>query len=352
MNQAHILEQSIKAKNMNSTFTPTHSKYACCLAPTPPTRKRSNEMVRVASMPAQLSSSNKLSNRLAPTPPARKRSNEMLRISSVPAELVINESKANRDLSRNASFSVKNSTSRKSDINAKPTTLRTSSSMMLDAASRKRQAAAKSIALTRAMSSDVVPSLPVRMVSPIKEMKHFRSSNVLGEQWKMRNRSRQMLIAEEESGSDSESLVILQPEVKSNMFFKGMSVSRPKEAKQSSRRELPTTSPSAFLNSYKSPVNLADAARLGASEKSDSELLHSRWSSSSSMTSVRMHESISSSMEFFLNGSSGELNNSKSSLGSSRNHNSMSSLRAPKERGLNRSNSSMHLEETMLKGWK
>jgi hypothetical protein len=224
--------------------------------------------------------------------------------------------------------------------------------MMLDAASRKRQAAAKSIALTRAMSSDVVPSLPVRMVSPIKEMKHFRSSNVLGEQWKMRNRSRQMLIAEEESGSDSESLVILQPEVKSNMFFKGMSVSRPKEAKQSSRRELPTTSPSAFLNSYKSPVNLADAARLGASEKSDSELLHSRWSSSSSMTSVRMHESISSSMEFFLNGSSGELNNSKSSLGSSRNHNSMSSLRAPKERGLNRSNSSMHLEETMLKGWK
>jgi hypothetical protein len=276
----------------------------------------------------------------------------MLRVSSLPAQLAIKESKTANTLTRNASFFVKDRTSQNNvEKVTRPCSMRSSSFMMLDAVSRKCQAAAKSMAMTRAMSSDVVPSLPVRLVSPIKETKHLSNNNAKGDQWKTRNHYAQMLITEEESGSDSESPVILQPEVKSNMFFKGMSVSKPRRAKPSSG-EISITSPSAFLKLHRSPVNLAAAARLGASEKSDSEFLPSRWSSSSSMTSVRMHESISSSMEFFLDGSSGELNNSKSSLGSSRTHNSMSSFRAPKERGLTRSNSSLHLEETMLKGWK
>lgn len=300
---------------MNNTFTPISSKSPCFLAPTPPTRKRSNDMIRVSSMPARIATSSSI--------------------------------KSNPTKHHNATF-YKND----EDKLATPITLQSSTSMMFDHASRQRKAETKSMVRARASSYDVVPAVPMRFVSPIKKGNSNKTCNLFFSKRDDSKKSLRMHITEEESESGSESPMNLQPEVKSNMFFRGLSLSRPKQAVKRNST-VPSVSPSAFLRTRRSATSILDAARMGASEMNDSDYLQSRWSSSSSLTSVRHHESLSSSMEFFLIESSEEFNETKSnsSLGNSKGHDSMSNLRAPTERGLNRSNSSLHLEDTMFKRW-
>lgn len=337
---------------MDNLFKPTHSLSSCCLAPTLPTRKRSNDMatmMRSSSVPTQLA---------APTLPTRKRSNDMatlIRASSVPTQVTVPHSKSAAVSQQNASFDSNHKESlrylpKNNDKFPPTSTLHSSSCMTHDQISRQRNVDAKSIAITRAKSCDLLPSLPVRSVSPIKEDKHSRYSK----SWTYGsnlNRDLPLLVTEEESESGSESHLILKPKVKSNMFFQGVSFSRSKQMKTRSDNVLSTltkrTRPTILMKALqkrKSPFNIMDAAQLGASEMNDSDYLQSRWSSSSSLTSVRHHESLSSSLEFFLD----ETASRQDGLGGSKMHNSTGSLRAPKERGLNRSNSSLHLEDIMF----
>lgn len=249
---------------MNANFSPCYSRSSCYLAPTPPRRKRSNDLERI------------------------------LRFSSVPAHLQL-ASSCNDEPScvdpRNTIF-CNDSTNvpRRGRLQREKRMSNVSvvkaSSMMFDQASRQRAATTKSIVIPRANSCDMKPSLPTRKATPTRERP---SSNSFA--WNPAS-------TVHNTGSfyrdEEKSAAIRKPDIKTNIFLQKMS-SPTNSVKQGNSSPLSaplpkyehSTPPTNHVKTFYtrgSPNSVLDERRPSATARK--EHLLSRWESSPSLSSA------------------------------------------------------------------
>lgn len=260
---------------MNANFSPRHSRSSCYLAPTPPRRKRSNDLDRIlrsASVPTHL--------QCAPACCTDERASL-----ADPRNTIFSESIAPRRgrLQREKRSML---------------TITTSSSMMFDHASQQRTAATKANSIPRAISCDMKPSLPTRKATPIKS----RPSTETNFSWHHHSNSVSKPVNHEKDDQDEEerSAAIRKPTIKRNVFLQIMSSSPAKEVKSNERRNnrdlLPTpplpkhefcTPPNKHVKTLRlqrSPNSVLEETR--PSPAARKEHVMSRWESSPLLSSA------------------------------------------------------------------
>ena len=298
---------------MNANFSPRHSRSSCYLAPTPPRRKRSNDLDRIlrsASVPTHL---------------------QLGSCCNDPRNTIFcDNSESNAAILRRGRLQREKRTS-------KLLTITTSSSMMFDHASQQRRAATKAIVIPRANSCDMKPSLPTRKATPVKSRLCIENNF----SWNHPSAARKFSSLNHHQSEDEErSAAIRKPSTKTNMFLQNISSSlssSPSKALKTQGRSsrdllaIPPrpkyehrTPPTDRVKMRVSPNSVQKERRLNSSARK--EHLMSRWESSPSLSSAP-----SCVVECF--------SEETTRLESSTTH---------QQRGVSRNNSSFRLEAIML----